>query len=460
MITPKFPCSRRSLLQGIGAGVALSPFVPMLEAHAQSQAPRRLVVIWTPNGVATSAASLDRWKPVGGEWDFNVGNPKDVLAPLMEVKDSLVVLDGVTNVLGAKIASHTIPPTLLTGFKLNQTGAKNTWTSTGPSIDQVIAKSLKDMGQTTRFPSLQMGVGAQGADGEHGLARSVVVFTGPGQPIQAENKPSVIFRQLFADFVPPSPTASPPMPGVKPTVDRRKKSVIDQVRGDLARLNSRVGKDDKIKIERHLVSLAELEHSLETGSSGGGVGAQPVKACAKPADPGAPLTDLRPTMTAQMDLLTMALACDQTRIVTLQFLNSFSSMRMPFLSSAGNQSDHHGLSHGGAPSLGIIEAQNWMSGQVAALIKKLKAIPEGSGTMLDNTAVMLISEFGNGHEHDSSYLPVVLAGGSAQWKTGRVLRLNKLPHQNVLLSLAQFMRLNVSTAGDPNYCTGPVPGLV
>ncbi len=413
--------------------------------------------------MATDVASLERWKPVGTERNFDVGNPKDVLAPLMAVKDSLIVLDGVTNVLGAKIASHTIPPTLLTGFKLNQTGSKTQWTSTGPSIDQIIAKSQR---QTTRFPSLQMGVGVLGNVPDHGLSPSVIVFTGPGQPIQAENRPSVIFRQIFADFVPPSPTAPPPMPGVKPVVDRKKKSVIDQVYRDLARLNGRVGKDDQVKIARHLTSLAELEHSLEASLSPV-PGTQPVKMCARPNNPGPdiPLTMsntlppeyIRPTMTAQMDLLTMALACDQTRVVTLQFLNSFSSMRMPFL-TVGKGDNHHNLSHGDSPE-SIIDAQNWLSGQVATLINKLKSIPEGAGSMLDNTAVMLISEFGNGHEHDSSFLPVVLAGGGVQWKTGRVLRFNKLPHQNVLLSLAQFMGLRETTAGDPNYCTGPVPGL-
>jgi hypothetical protein len=174
----------------------------------------------------------------------------------------------------------------------------------------------------------------------------------------------------------------------------------------------------------------------------------------------------------QTDLLVMALACDLTRVATLQWSASTNNKPYPFLSydagdGAGPQpivGDEHVMGH--QPDTDVTAwnklrvIRRWYMEQFAYLLGKLDEIPEGEGTMLDNTVVVLASEIAQGNTHSHTDAPFLLAGSAGGYfQTGRYLTYDAQPHNNLLVSLLNAMGVPATTFGDPNYCTGALSGL-
>ena len=450
---------RRQLLRGSALAAAAIPLLDAERAFGQLAAPRRLVIFYTPNGTIGP-----HWRPTGSETGFVLGR---ILKPLEPYRSKLLPLGGVHMALAdSGFGSHHTRGIggLLTGRPIlsgtfQSAGPPTAGWAAGISIDQHIAKTLNT---PTPFKTLELGV--QVIDAE---VRGRISYLGANQPVPPVESPYDAFDRVFAGVSVP-----PPMPGAAPTaMDRlraQRRTVLDIVREELTAVRSRVGTDDRLKLDAHLASVQDIERRLvpPMGGAGGSV-------CSLPANPGAGarmnVTDpanLPAVGKLQMDIAAAALACDLTRVVTLQWTPAESNQTFPGL---GISDFHHVMSHAGdsdaAAQEKLTQINVWYAEQLAYFLGKLSATTEGAASLLDNTVVDWCSEVGKGNNHAHRDLPFLLAGGcGGRFRTGRFVDHQAnggagYPHNNLLVSLAQAMGTNDTTFGDPAHCTGALPGL-
>ena len=447
--------SRRTVLRGAG-GVAIG--LPFLEAMrpfggrslaAGMAPPKRFVVFFSPDG-----SIRENWVPTGTESAFTL--PR-ILAPLAGNQQSLVVLDGIENKVGG-YAAHPGDDhmkgmgAMLTGIGLlpgsTQGGAGDpAGLAGGISVDQQIATAI---GTGTKFRSLELGV----QSGSAGTVWGYTAYAGANQPLPPDNSPASVWNRVFAAFG-----------GTDPALLRQqaeRKSVLDAVTQSYARLNPRLGATDKAKLDEHLGNIRDLELRLtNTGTTGG--------ACVKPAAPGTIDYKANANFPAvgklQMDLLVMALACDLTRVATIQWEQSVGNVRFTWVDPTITRG-HHDMSHDGDTVTDTIEQLTkiniWYAQQFNYLLDALKSAKEADGSsMLDNTLVIWVNELSRGNVHSHDHMPFVLAGGAGgALRTGRFLSYAKsVSHNNLLVSCMNLMGVAGTTFGDPAFCTGPLANL-
>lgn len=450
--------SRRAFLRGAG-GVAVSlPFLgamgcsrksPLLgnDQFAAEGLPKRIIFMFSANGTIR-----ENWSPSGGETDFSLSK---ILAPLERHKSDLVILDGVdmTSAYNGpgdghqKGMGHLLTGTeLLEGdlFEGGGDSGKVGWGG-GISVDQEIANHI---GDATKFRSLAFGVQVQS-----NTVWSRMSYRGPNDPVPPEDDPRKALARIFGDL------GADPF-GLEERAAKRQ-TVLDAVSADYKRLNAQLGAEDRERMDIHIAAIEEIERSLNTG--GGQVGG----ACKKPmisAPEDIYANDNYPAIgKVQTDLLVMALACDLTRVATLQWHRSVSNKVFRWLENP-IPDGHHSLSHeGDSNSVAmdkITRINTWYAEQLAYLLDRLKAVPEGDGTMLDNTVVVWGNELGRGNNHTRKDIPFVLAGrAGGALKSGRYLKYDQDPHNNLHVSLLNMMGIDTNTFGNPAYCTGPLSGL-
>lgn len=408
--------------------------------------PKRLLVIYTPNG---------NWElPTG--MDF-AGTP---LAPLTPFRDKLLLLRGLDlNVCDTSPGEpHQQGMTWLVGRPNNdgsQVGGCGVLTSgwaSGISVDQAIAEAV---GQSTSRPSLHFGVQTLNYGGKE--VRTVMSYQGSDLPVSNEDSPwnmfNTVFSQLGADPV-----------GVE-KLRARRHSVLDAVDGQLSTLAPKLGSSDKQKMDVHLDAVRKLEKQLDSpGVVLGGscsiptVGAE--VALTQPENYGA-IGQL------QMDLLSMAFACDITRVATLQWSASTNNRPYPFLNYQGSPivDDEHILGHQPDDDLvawgKLAVIREWYATQLAYLLAKLDAVPEGDGTMLDNTLIVMGSEIARGNSHSHQDAPFLLAGGAGQLAMGRNLDFSatSVAHNNLLVAMLKVMGVDATTFGEASFCNRPLTEL-
>lgn len=442
--------SRRNFLRAAGGSALALPLLNFVDRRNVSAAPtdfpKRLVLMFSPNGTIPAA-----WTPGGGETDFTLGT---ILAPLAPHRDKLLILDNVdmeSAYHGPGDGHQTGMGSLWTGTELlagtDFKGGGDSGTSGwggGPSVDQHIAKTV---GATTKFPSLELGVQVSGA-----TVWSRMSYRASNQPVPPENDPGKVFDRVFGSL------------GADPTglakLRARRRSVLDAVTRDFAALSPRLASEDRAKVAQYADALRDIETRLDAGGLVGG-------SCVKPTRPAvSSLTDSTkfPEIgKLQMDLLVMALACDLTRVGSIQWSNSVGGKVHSWL---GITEGHHDLSHMGdsdaAAQNKLIKINTWYAEQLAYLIAAMKKIPEGTGTMLDNTVIVWGNELGVGNRHTRRDVPFVMAGScSGYFKTGRYLKYpTGTKHNSLLLSLCHAMGLaEQKTFGNAAYCPGPLPRL-
>jgi hypothetical protein len=249
----------------------------------------------------------------------------------------------------------------------------------------------------------------------------------------------------------------------------RRKSVLDVVDKQYEALAPKVGAEDKKKLEQHLDAVRELEKRLDNPGAVLGGSCQ-IPTVGSPLDPKDP-NNFPFVGTAFMDMLAMALACDITRVVTLQWSASTNNRPYPWLQyddGTGPKAitdDEHNLGHQADDNvvawgkLNVI--RHWYGQQFAYLLSKLAAIPEGDGTMLDNTVVLFASEISRCNTHSHKDMPFILAGsGGGYFKTGQYLTFDgDRPHNDLLIAIANAMGHPIETWGEEAYVMGPLPGL-
>lgn len=453
--------TRRDWLRGALAGTAA---IPLLDAHravgqSADKPPVRLVVFATPNGTRNSLF----WPTqAGGSMTF-----PEYTKPLEPFADRLLFLNGIRHCPavvgdngfagGLNGSEHARGiGSLLTGRPLG-TGqfksfmATSGWGS-GISLDQHLANIL-DL--PTRFKTLELGVQVRDAQ-----VRGRICYKGADSPIPPREDPADVFAALFDDINPD--------PGGDPNFDKlraQRKSVFDLTKSEITRLQGRLGADDRIKLEAQLSAIRDIEERLTAQSNGGGGSGSTCEAL--PGNFNVDITDdatLEETGKLHMDLATAALACDQTRIITMQWNYAESEHLFPFLGLSRN---HHAISHDWQGTAGFTEYGKihvWFAEQLAYFLGKLDSVKEGDGTLLDNTVLFWGSEIGESTTHDLTRMPYVLAGkAGGQLNTGRVWGSENSPKDNnqLLVSLAHLMGAqDVTSFGDESGATGPLPDLL
>lgn len=431
---------RRRFLQGLGVSAAVAPFVPRLdrEAVAQSEGPvKRLILFYTPDGTID-----DAWKPTGSTNDFQLS---PILSPLQAFQEQLIVLHGLEMTqAGPGGAHYRGMAALWSGSRLNSGGefqgdGFTTGWGSGKTIDQAVAEGMDT--STLPFASLEFGVQCKNAH-----PRNRMIYTGDSQPVPPESDPAAMFQRLFADI------------GIDPELAAKVKaqrlSIIDVVKDELATLQPKYGTDDAIKVEKHLDAIRDIEDRLKLEAP----------TCEPPLDPGEMAFDNNanfPEVGAlQMEMLVDALACDLTRVASIQFSKATTTVTHSWL---GHNDPHHGISHGTHANKDelITEVHTWYAERFADFLGLLDSVPEpdGEGTLLSNSIVVWGQELSTPN-HGLANQPFVIAGGGGGvLETGRFLQYGNEGHHRLLISIGRAMGLNIDSFGNLDEGEGPLAEL-
>jgi len=395
--------------------------------------------------------------PTGTETDFQLNT---FTAPLEAHKDKLVFLKGIrlndslqNGALGSNLGSEHARGTggMLTARPLNagsefvSFGNTTSGWGSGQSIDQLIADRI---GADSRFASLQLGVHVRDTE-----VRARISYRDSNQPIPPREDPAEVFDALFGATD-------------NARLRAQRKSVLDMTYAETERLAGIVGTEDKVKLDAHLTAMRDIEERLVSAEGAS-------TSCVAPTMQDVDLdqdTEYADAGRLQMDLAVAALACDQTRVISLQWSYSESEHLFQFLQSGGRAIDgnHHGISHDFSSSGVNFDAYNaiqtWYAEQFAYLLDKLASYQEGAGTLLDNTLVFWGTEIGESTAHALTTMPYVLGGGAGgRIRTGRLIDYgaNEQDNNQMLVSIAHALGLDdVTSFGDPSGATGPLPNLV
>jgi hypothetical protein len=431
MMIPKQAISRRTVLRGVGATLALPLFERMAPttnlARAAAAPVRRFCTVYVPNGIV-----MERWTPAteGTGFDFT-----PTLLPLQPFRDHLLVLSGLDNT-GARSRSgasgaHAKPAgAFMTGIEpLPTTGSSSL--SLGISMDQLLANTI---GQQTPLPSLELWL--EGADTVNGVGTCDVGFScayqnrlawsGPSTPLPVETNPRVVFERLFGGV-------DSTDPDVRRARMSRQTSILDSVLDKVDRLQDDLGRRDQAKLEEYLQSVREIERRIQVAEDQG----RELPTVDSPA--GIPVSyDEHARL--MFDMQVLALQTDTTRVLTFQVGREQSGATYPQI---GVSDSHHPISHHGGDknkiaSLAKINAYH--ANLFAYYLEKLATTSDGDATLLDNVIVLYGSAISEGNSHDIRNLPILLAGGGAGLvKGGRHVR---YPDQTQRLTNLQLTLLN------------------
>jgi hypothetical protein len=454
--------TRRNVLQGLLAGTAAIPMLNASRAHGQSDPPTRLVVFAQPNGTRNTLF----W-PTGEPAALTF---PEYTAPLSVMQDKLLFLKGIRHcpaVVGDNGFNGGLNGSehargiggLLTARPLGQ-GAFKSFMATsgwgsGISLDQHLAATLNP---PTTFKTLELGVQVRDAE-----VRGRISYRDADQPIPPRESPADVFKALFGNAVTGADGDPAEADPVLEQLRAERRSVFDLSLREIDRLKLRLGADDKEKLDAHMTAIRDIEERLSAITP-----SAPVEGgnCSVPegtwdVDIDADAT-LELTGQLQMDLAAAALACDQTRIITLQWNYAESEHYFPFLDLSRN---HHTISHDwqgdGFTEYGKI--QLWFSQQFLYLMNKLESYNEGERSLLDNSVVFWGSEIGESTSHDLTLMPYVLAGSAGGRLRNGIVDYGdaKKDNNQLLVSLAQLMgATEVTSFGDPSGASGDLPDIL
>lgn len=411
---------RRRFLRGAGASAVALPLLMSLAGKSRAQdpgKPKRIIIFHYPEGtlldndVSGGTTMPDLWTPtqVGA---LTTAGLSPILAPLADplpsggaVVDKCLVLSHIDNAAsdGGHVACGR---SLLTAVPVSD--PEGAGVAGGPSLDFVLSEHLKAE-VSLPFPSLNLSTVFE-YGGENQL-----FWDDQQNPIPQRYNPQTTFDALFGSAGSTEPTEPNPMQKLR----AQRKSVLDGVLGGLTDLQARVGNEDRQVLEAHADKIRELEKQLS--ATGNAVNA----ACGVPvlADEDWDqdfFYDEDVSAKANIDLLVMALACDLTRVGSFTFSN-YDNPLFPWLASEGvslpvGGNNWHTIIHEGrfdAESRDVMmKGFRWYNRMFAYLLSELDRFAEPDGTtLLDNTLVLCVSEFGNGGSHQPTRLPVILAGG-------------------------------------------------
>jgi uncharacterized protein DUF1552 len=433
MILTKQALPRRTFLRGMGASIALpllDAMVPSMTALARTPAEpvRRLGFVYMPMG-----CDLGRWSPPGEGKLVELSPTLQSLAPLT---DQLTVITNLE-------LKNAYPGTHATSNAAFLSAAKAKWTEStdyflGTTVDQIAAKQI---GQQTLLPSLELSMDLLQTVGQcdNGYAcvyQNNLSWSSPTTPLPAEAHPRIVFERLFGE----GGSAADRRAAL-----RRRASLLDWVREDISRLQNKLGPDDRTRVGQYLDTVREVERRIQ-------------KAEAATADNELPDLDRPVGVPASyaeharlmFDLQVLALQGDVTRVVTFQLARETSNRTY---NEIGIPDPHHPLTHHGNDPDKIARMAKINAFHVslfAYFLERLKATPDGDGSLLDHALYLYGSGMGNPNVHDHVNLPILVAGGGAgKVKGGRHIKYAEpTPLANLHLTLLERAGIRMDAFAD------------
>ncbi len=442
MILTRKHVSRRTLLRGVGAAVALPVLDSMMPALtsaavAQKLSPTRMVFVYVPNGI-----DMRNWTPAAEGRSFAL--PK-ILNSLTPVQDDVLVLSGLMDhggeALGDGPGDHArASASFLTGVHPKKTSGSDI--SAGISVDQLAARKI---GSATRLASLELGCEdghlAGNCDSGYSCAYvNSISWRGATSPKPPEVNPRAVFERLFGN----DENAGDPASRARNA--RFQRSILDLVADDTRRLQGGLGNTDRRKLDEYFTAIREVERQIEMMERQVASNSVASPYLAKPDGIPIKFADHARLM---FDLLAIALQTDTTRISTFMLAREGSNRSYREI---GVPDGHHGLSHHrNDPALmdKVAAINTHHMDQFAYFLTKLKKTNEGGASLLDNTIVVYGSGISDGNKHNHDDLPVLLAGGSRSFKTGRHVRYSQNePVSNLYLSVLDAAGVPTERFGD------------
>ena len=437
MFLTKKHLSRRTLLRGAGAAIALpllDSMIPARTALAQTAAtPKsRMGCIYIPHG-----ATMDKWTPAATGRNFELS---EILAPLAPYKDRLCVVSGLAH---AQVAPWTGEDT---GGAENHVRAAAVFLSgahpvkgdrahVGPTVDQVAAANV---GQDTPLPSIELSIEEVGLNCDANFTcayRNTLSWKSATLPLPMENNPQVAFERLFGD-------GSTDLERAARRAEAR--SLLDSVIEQVGTLRADLPAADRARLSDYLDEVREVERRVLQVDSRLNAGV------ALPDAPvGVPDT-FEEHLNVMFDLQVLAYKTEITRISTLMLARENSNGVYP---RSGVREGFHNASHHSNERKNMDQFAVINRYHVAALtyfLDKLRATPDGDGTLLDHSMILYGSSLSDGNEHNFDPLPVVLVGGaSGRLDGGRHLKFApQTPMANLLLAMLHKLGAPVESIGD------------
>ncbi|MGV3592192.1 MAG: DUF1552 domain-containing protein [Gammaproteobacteria bacterium] len=411
--------SRRHFIRGVGATIALPLLDAMIPAGALAQGgakPRsRLACIYIAHG-----AVMKNWTPATDGTGFEFTPTLKSLEPFRERVNVIsdMRLPAAYGDDASAGANHT---------RSSQTWLTNMPPGTGPefatSFDQLVAQHI---GQDTPIPTLELSLDDS----------SSIAYRTPDTPLPMEQNPQIVFERLFGD----GSTAEERAARME-----LKQSLLDAVVDDVAKLQRTLPAADRPRLERYLEDVREIERRLQLA---GASASDDLDVPAKPV--GIPQSFVAHSK-LMFDLLALAWQAEITRVSTFMVAREVSGR---VYAESGVNDPFHNLSHHSEVPANIERLSKLNAFHTASTIgyflQKLQDMPDGDGTLLDNSMVLYGSGMSNSNQHDHDPLPLLLAGGaSGKLQGGRHIRAGLgTPMSNLLAGMFDKLDIPLNSFGD------------
>ena len=436
LLTKSLP--RRTVLRGLGATVALPLLDAMLPAfslrgRAAVSPVQRFQAFYVPNGMA-----MEYWSPKGEGSAFELS---PILEPLGAFRDQMLVLSGIKsswNYIHAGASGS-----FLTGTPRG--GRNEVEIIADVSMDQILARQF---GKETQVASLEMSMDAPNNAGAcTGILSCAYTHTiswrSPTQPLPMEHNPRAVFERLFGDTGTSDRAA-------REARLRQHKSILDSVNEKLADLRRALGQQDQVKVEEYAESIRDVERRIQKAEQQSGVELPTLE-----QPQGVPPV-FEDHLALMLDLQLLAFQSDLTRVITFMIGKEQSARPYPQI---GVPEAHHPLSHHeNKPELieHMSKINRYHTQLFSKYLAKLRATPDGDGTLLDHMTILYGGGISNSTRHSGDNLPLLVVGGGAgRLKGGRHLTYTDKPSMaNLLVTLMDKLDVPVERIGGS---TGKLP---
>lgn len=432
MITKK-AIHRRTVLRGIGAGLALpllDGMVPAFAAIRNSAANpvRRFGVVYVPNGMA-----MKHWTPEGEGQAFEVTR---LLNPISDYRDQMTLLTGLNGVPSNAGVHASAATRFLTGVTPARTESS---LRAGISVDQLIAK---EFAQHTQLGSLELALDSRDVSGSCDVGFSctytnTISWRNETTPLLGENNPRAVFERLFGDSGSTDPAA-------RLARIHKDQSILDSVTDKIDALQRGLGPNDRLRVNEYLDAVRDIERRIQRAEEQSD---RELPEVDQPA--GIPAT-YEEHAKLMFDLLLLAYQTDLTRVSTYMMAREISGRTYPEI---GVPDSHHPTSHHrDDPTLyeKVAKINEFHLTLFSHFLEKARATQDGDGSLLDNMVMIYGAGMSDSNRHDNKGLPLaLLGGGSGQLKpAGHVRYAERTPITNLHLTILDKMGIPVEKMSD------------
>src|SRR5579863_10107636 len=425
--------SRRSLLRGVGVSLGL----PLLDSMVPAQTPlaktaatpkSRLGCIYVPHG-----ATMDKWTPAKEGVGFEF---PEILSPLEPFRERLSVVSNLAHPAAGGVGSDAgadharSAAVFLSGVHPEQGSVH-----VGTTIDQLAAQHI---GQDTPLPSIELSIEEVALSCGSGYAcaySNTISWATATMPLPMENNPQVVFEKLFGDG---SSNAD------RLARKQQSRSLLDSVMAQVATLQTDLPAADRTKLGEYLDDIREIERRVQKAAN-----SVPADLKVPEAPVGVP-ESFDEHFKIMFDLQVLAFKAEITRVATMMYARDTSGTVYPQsgVRDGFHVASHHSNNRASMDKFALIN--RYHTSLLAYYLEKLRATPDGDGTLLDHSLILYGSSMSNGNQHDHDPLPVILAGGaSGQLSGGRHLKYaTHTPASNLLLSMLDKLGVHQEKHGD------------